>query len=309
MIIGRLETSAHVWVTDLETECRVPIQYTSQYQVFNMYPGKTYRLTLKKGMAGHDVWALQKNLNLLLRNQIAEDGDFGSFTEQQVIAYQRNHELKPDGIAGLLTQRSLALRLQIPVTREFALPPGLFQGLIEGESGWAVGCVSWNNVDTNAESVDCCWVQDNVLRSEYSEARFAQAFDGPWGFKDTGKKLRDRKTYADLKNPGLTNERAWRYGAILYHNWPAASERIVAGTFDSWKYTSNYYFNKPGVDNGTFVSAIFDNGNRVGEVRRYSVDTDAQWVSRWGIPNVTTGRDWAIYYVDTKTAYVTGWPD
>lgn len=55
------------------------------------------RDTLRKGMHGDDVMALQVALGL------HADGDFGPGTEAAVEAYQRNHGLFADGIAGPMT--------------------------------------------------------------------------------------------------------------------------------------------------------------------------------------------------------------
>ena len=61
--------------------------------------------TLKKGMTGNDVKALQR---LLFADGYSvgasgDDGDFGSNTEKAVINYQKRHKLTPDGIAGKAT--------------------------------------------------------------------------------------------------------------------------------------------------------------------------------------------------------------
>jgi len=58
--------------------------------------------TLKRGMKGKDVKALQR---LLFADGYSvgasgDDGDFGSNTEKAVINYQKRHKLTPDGIAG-----------------------------------------------------------------------------------------------------------------------------------------------------------------------------------------------------------------
>lgn len=61
----------------------------------------TPRTTLRKGMHGDDVFALQMSLG------IAADGDFGLATEAAVMAYQRSHGLFVDGIAGPKTLESI----------------------------------------------------------------------------------------------------------------------------------------------------------------------------------------------------------
>lgn len=61
--------------------------------------------TLKKGMKGNDVKALQR---LLFSDgygigAAGDDGDFGKCTEKAVCEYQRVHKLEVDGIAGKQT--------------------------------------------------------------------------------------------------------------------------------------------------------------------------------------------------------------
>lgn len=61
--------------------------------------------TLKKGMKGNDVKALQR---LLFADgygigAAGDDGDFGTCTEKAVLEYQRVHKLEVDGIAGRQT--------------------------------------------------------------------------------------------------------------------------------------------------------------------------------------------------------------
>jgi N-acetyl-anhydromuramyl-L-alanine amidase AmpD len=52
------------------------------------------RRTLRRGMSGDDVAALQKAIG------VKSDGQFGSGTEAALRAFQRAHGLVPDGIAG-----------------------------------------------------------------------------------------------------------------------------------------------------------------------------------------------------------------
>lgn len=72
----------------------------------------TYNLTLrtlKKGCEGEDVAALQR---LLIANgydcgRCGADGDFGAATDAALTAYQEDHGLPPDGIAGKHTMTAL----------------------------------------------------------------------------------------------------------------------------------------------------------------------------------------------------------
>lgn len=186
-----------------------------------MYPGKTYRYTLKKGLTGHDVWALQINLNHL-GARLTADGAFGPITELAAKNYQTKAKLVADGIAGPLTQRAMALELIAPASAAFKIPEGLVKGIVEGESGFFVGCVNWGV----PPGVDCGWTQDRVEAPEFSDSRFHEAFDGRKQFAYVASMLRSKKNeyYKRTNN----HKRAWEL-AVLYHNWPFAAEKLVRG--------------------------------------------------------------------------------
>ena len=65
------------------------------------------RTVLRKGMRGEDVKTLQENLNSLGYNCGAADGIFGQNTFRAVVAFQEDHHLDADGIAGRLTQAAI----------------------------------------------------------------------------------------------------------------------------------------------------------------------------------------------------------
>lgn len=188
-----------------------------------MYPGKSYRYTLKKGLNGHDVWALQINLNFLGTGlTLVEDGAFGPMTELAAKNYQTKAGLVIDGICGPVTQRSMALKLMEKPSIDSKLPGGLLKGVVEGESGFFVGCVNWGV----PPGVDCGWTQDRVEAPEFSDARFHDAFDGKKQFSYVATMLRNKKNeyYLRVKN----HKRAWEL-AVLYHNWPYAAEKLARG--------------------------------------------------------------------------------
>ena len=63
--------------------------------------------SLSVGNSGPAVRALQKALAALGFDVGTPDGDFGSTTVAAVIAFQKRHGLKPDGIVGTATVRAL----------------------------------------------------------------------------------------------------------------------------------------------------------------------------------------------------------
>lgn len=229
-----------------------------------MIPSKTYRYTLHKGLTGHDVWALQINLNARFGNRqvpLVEDGVYGPTTAGRVYLFQSNNNLVKDGVAGAVTQRTLARLMARPHEKAQGLPKGLLDGLIEGESGWMVGAVSW----LVAGGVDCGWIQRRVLDSNFSTAAFHKAFNADVQFPLVAKDLRETKDQF-RKLPGATTERrAWEL-AILSHNWPAGANQLAHGTPLSTK--------------------------------------PAAWVEQIGVSGVSTPAQWANFYISSKTSYV-----
>jgi hypothetical protein len=237
-----------------------------------MQIAKTYRYTLKEGQKGHDVWALQINVNASgLVGTIAEDGAFGPKTTLAIKRLQDKLGLAADGIAGPVTQRSLALRLIARVETKYSLPKGLIRGIVEGESGFMVGAVNWSV----AGGVDCGWTQRRVIEQNYDEDNFRRAFHGPVQFDLLAAELRREKDRFYGKAGAKTHRRAWEL-AILDHNWPYAAQRLAEGKCIYLDCAKDTRF--------------------------------AQWVADIGVPGVDTPQEWAKHYVNSKIGYVTEWP-
>lgn len=236
-----------------------------------MFPSRTYRFTLKPGLQGHDVWALQINLNAVYASDIVEDGDYGDNTKARVTRFQKDQGLTADGIAGPLTQRTLALALLGGPEAAETLPKGLLKGIVEGESGFYVGAVNWSV----AGGVDCGYVQRRVYDENYDDAHFRVAFNGKTQFASVAAEVRDLKETFYGRKGATTHRRAWEL-AVLNHNWPAAADRLSRG-----------------------LSIYID-------PRRD--DQPADWVIAIGVAGVETPREWADYYIASKTIYVTSWP-
>jgi len=80
------------------------------------------RTVLRKGMRGEDVKALQEKLNSLGYNCGAADGIFGQNTFRAVVAFQEDHHLDADGIAGKLTQAAIEEALKNPTPPAAEIP-------------------------------------------------------------------------------------------------------------------------------------------------------------------------------------------
>lgn len=249
----------------------------------------TYRFALKEGMRGHEVWALQLNLNAASPNAetptiLVEDGAFGPKTRQAVVALQRLESQKVDGIAGLQTQRALAATF-IPTAEEMSrLPKGLMYSLIEGESGWAVGAVNF----TVAGGFDAGWLQRRVLDEQRTDENVTNAFSGPISIQHAAAGLRDWKGKYNKLPGAKSDQKAWEY-SVLRWNWPAAADKFAAGTIHNWVYTEKW------TDSSGEHSA------------KRTMDEPARWIKAIGVPGVQTGFQWAEHYIESKTAYVTNW--
>ena len=67
---------------------------------------KDYKPTLKKGSKGDAVELLQ-SLLVVKGYILTVDGDFGPNTKDAVVTFQREHNLKADGIVGPATWKEL----------------------------------------------------------------------------------------------------------------------------------------------------------------------------------------------------------
>lgn len=260
---------------------------------------------LNLGDVGWDVLALQLCLNgwgaaLLI------DGAFGEFTDSAVHAFQRQviaAKLPPaerddavDGIAGPQTKRELSYKLIWPAQAKHSTPPGLVRGMVEGESGFDPG--NYTKPYANRRR-DVGLVMNNI---DPTDDQLVWAFNGPARVMAMAASLRKRFDYCIERNGTPTAERAWRYGAVLFHNWQSASERYVAGTIHTWRYEARFI---PGgaADAGRFVRRLTDGT----EVRSYSMADRAQWIVHIGVAGVDTGYEWAEHYIDSKAKYVRSW--
>lgn len=233
-----------------------------------------YRFAYKEGMSGADVWCIQIALNAALDTQLSLDGAFGPKTKAAAIKLQVFLGISKDGIIGPETQHKLC-SVEAKLAQPGKTPLGLLIGICEGESGCIIPAVSGRYGNG---SRDYGPYQDNKINP--NEAELLKAFDVSYQTQRIARELNEKfKVYR--KQPGAaTDEKAWRL-AVLYHNWPAAAAQIAAGNGDTWTY-------------------------KVGG-RSYKMSDPAQWVIDIGVAGVTTGWQWAAFYISSKIVYVTNW--
>lgn len=239
-------------------------------------PNEHYRFSLREGMSGWDVWAVQIALNGTPgKPGLVEDGVFGDRTRKSVTNLQVNLHVTGDGIVGPQTQAALCARECEAV--KHVVPVGLVKGICFGESSGIIPSTSSRYPNG---SRDYGPLQDNLTAP--SQAALREAFDV--ALQARGVAGARRSAYESfLGKPGAkTMEEAWRL-AVLNYNWPAAAEQLADGHGASWTY----------VESGT------------GVVRKLA--DAAPWVEALGVPGVRSGLDWCTFYVDSKVVYVSSW--
>lgn len=199
--------------------------------------GYRYR-PLKTGDRGWDIYGLQTALVRLglLQSTIGGtgqlDGIFGENTRAAVVAFQRAHKLEADAIAGVLTQREVALQLVWPVQARLDTPRGLMRGQIEKESGFELGNYSEHHkTPTTDQGWDLGLCQRNSKVLANSGLGYAEGFDAALSVEVLATQLRDRyDRYVGQAERGVSDgrqvseRRAWElaagsWNAPAWTNW------------------------------------------------------------------------------------------
>lgn len=234
-------------------------------------PAPGYRYAFKIGMKGVDCWALQ--INLMAEGAVLTlDGDFGPATEKAVRAFQTKQKLEADGIAGIMTQRELCLRLSATATGKYKLPKGLSKGLMENESGYAVAAYSSHS---GGEGFDLGPYQQSFPPADQNEPTYAAAYNARTMADISGKEMRTQKDFFRNQPKVSTDKYAWQLAA-LSHNWPAAAQSLAR---------RGMIYNDPDKDNET-----------------------QQWIVTASGGRLHTATEWVHAYILKATLYCQDWP-
>ncbi len=181
--------------------------------------GYAYR-PLKREDRGWDVYALQSALDLHVYPLLL-DGHLGGKTHAAVVDFQDQSGLKADGIAGVATQRVVALRSIWPVQKEHALPPGLLRGQVEKESAFLLG----NHTPAYGEGP---WWDAGVCQRSTRYTPMAEAFHVIKSCEELAQRNSDK--YVLYKGFGkVKDERRLRELAAGAWNAPAWTDRLAQG--------------------------------------------------------------------------------
>lgn len=245
-------------------------------------PTQIYRSSLKRGMDGWDVWAVQIALNSHIPSpNLVLDGVAGPKFEQAVKSVQTALKVHVDGIIGPVTQAAFcAVKCNRTKT---IVPAGLVTGICFGESS---GIIPTTSKLYSNDTRDYGPLQNNKPAATVSQAELREAYNPEVEAQRVAHEIRNTYERFRKLNHGLPTMETWRL-AILNYNWEAAAEAIVKGEGATWHYE----------ERGTKA------------IRRLSDNTP--WVEEFKIPYgggiARTGWDWATYYIDSKSVYVKTW--
>lgn len=193
----------------------------------NAYVYRPLRLA-EPPQEGWDVLALQSALQVF-DERVRIDGTLGKQTSDAIVAFQGRVKLSPkDGIAGIATQKALALRCGARVKKEYDLPEGMPKGHIEKESGYQLGNFTEPYSDG---SRDCGVVQRNTRY-----ALIDSAFNVVESLDKLARQLSER--HLRYREEGVADARAW---ALAAGSWNRPSHaNWLAGIRDTSAYEPNW---------------------------------------------------------------------
>lgn len=158
---------------------------------------------------GVDVYALQTALG------VTPDGWLGPVTDAAIRKAQTKYGLTVDGIAGVLTQRQLAI---VIIKAQNASLYARLYGQVEHESSFWLGNYSAPYPD---HSRDCGVAQRNTRYTP-----MAQGFDVPTSIRALDERVRDyHRKYLDW---GVKDPQAWDFAQGAW-NSPLYADRLAKG--------------------------------------------------------------------------------
>lgn len=215
----------------------------------------------KRGDNAWPVLSAQIALNRL-GNRLELDGDFGPATEKVARAFQVHRGMRVDGVIGPACQERICIDLSTPAARRYQLPVGLARGLIENESSFMLAAFTEHPSDSGFDLG--AWQDSYPVPG--SQEDYRASLDVSVMAYRTCEKLRLR--YDAYRSAGAPSRLAWECAA-LYHNWPAAADRMARG---------------------------------LGPTTR--PDDPAGWVERASGGRLETPREWADAYIAAATKRV-----
>ncbi len=241
-------------------------------------PTTDWRYVLKRGMLGFEVAALQVNLDGGDGQPLVVDGDFGAKTKRGVEAWQTEHELAVDGVAGGVTQMSICVSQSGPAAKHYNLPKGLLRSYLASESSGYLGAVSAHPSDGGFDIGP--YQMSTFDQPVASQEFYRNAFDVGYTAEQVAEDARYFHDHVPSPVPSqylteLANNDVekfkWQMTA-LSHNWPAAA----------------YYIPRYG---HVYTNAAQD-------------DMPASWVYAASGGRLSTPRQWVYFQVEKKTVYV-----
>lgn len=171
-------------------------------------------------LKGWDVYALQTALvaSGFKLPEHGADGHFGTETHRKVRRAQEVFGLVVDGIAGVITQRSLAVSLLGKAEGAHDLPAKLMYGQLEHESSFWLGN---HSAARENGSRDCGVAQRN---SQYTP--IIDGFHAGKSITALARNLRDR--YRAYRELGVEERRAYELASGSW-NAPAWTDKIARG--------------------------------------------------------------------------------
>lgn len=228
-------------------------------------PEGSGRWSLKQGMTGHDVVAVQ----IALVNagfKLPVDGVYGVGTESAIYSYQSAKGLKADGVCGPVTQEKFVRSQSLRYGKR--LPRGMLPSIAANESSFLLGARTSHPSDSG---YDLGAFQHSLgSHTPSTQDNIRKALSVPYMAQRTAGEV--LAAYTRYRSWGKVGERRCWELAVLRHNFPLAADRLAQGL------------------------SIFINPAEDHEVK--------QWVVEASGGRLQTTREWCDAYIAKATALV-----